>query len=69
MKIARYELKVVHKKELILMMEDDVDSEELLKFFLCHSKNKPPAMQGEGKPLDISMSSCAMIRVGLQNHK
>ena len=34
MKIARYELKVVHKKELILMMEDDVDSEELLKIFL-----------------------------------
>ena len=33
MKIARYELNVVHKKELILMMEDDVDSEELLKFF------------------------------------
>ena len=29
MKIARYELKVVHKKELILTMEDDVDSEEL----------------------------------------
>ena len=34
MKIARYELKVVHKKELILTMEDDVDSEELLKIFL-----------------------------------
>ena len=33
MKIARYELKVVHKKELILTMEDDVDSEELLKIF------------------------------------
>lgn len=32
MKIARY-VKVVHKKELILTMEDDVDSEELLKFF------------------------------------
>ena len=25
MKIARYELKVVYKKELILMMEDDVE--------------------------------------------
>ena len=33
MKIARYELKVVYKKELILMMEDDVDSEDLLKIF------------------------------------
>ncbi len=28
MKIAKYELKVVHKKKLILTMEDDVDSEE-----------------------------------------
>ena len=34
MKIARYELKVVYKKELILMMEDDADSEDLLKSFL-----------------------------------
>ena len=34
MKIARYELKVVYKKELILTMEDDVDSEELLRIFL-----------------------------------
>ena len=34
MKIARYELKIVHRKELILTMEDDVDSEELLKTFL-----------------------------------
>ena len=34
MKIARYELKVVHKKELILTMEEDVDREELLKIFL-----------------------------------
>ena len=34
MKIARYELKVVYKKELILMMEDDIDSEDLLKIFL-----------------------------------
>ena len=41
MKIARYELKVVHKKELILTMEDDVDSEELLKIFLeTHVKKK-----------------------------
>ena len=37
--------------------------------FLCDSKNKPPAMQGEGRSLDISMSSCAIIEVGLQNHK
>ena len=34
MKIARYELNVVYKKELILTMEDDVDSEELLEIFL-----------------------------------
>ena len=34
MKSARYELKVVHRKELILTMEDDADSEELLKIFL-----------------------------------
>lgn len=34
MKIAKYELKVVHKKKLILTMEDDVDSEGLLKIFL-----------------------------------
>ena len=34
MKIARYELKVVYKKELILTMEDDVDSEDLLEIFL-----------------------------------
>ena len=34
MKIAKYELKVVHKKKLILTMEDDVDSEELLRIFL-----------------------------------
>ena len=36
--------------------------------FLCHSKNKPPAMQGEDRSLDISMTSCAKIKVGLQNH-
>lgn len=30
--------------------------------FLCHSKNKPPAMQGEGISLDKSMSSCARIK-------
>ena len=34
MKIARYELNVIYKKELILTMEDDVDSEDLLKIFL-----------------------------------
>ena len=38
-------------------------------FWLCHSKNKPPAMQGEDRSLDISMNSCAKIKVGLQNHK
>lgn len=34
MKIVKYELSVIDKKELILTMEDDVDSEELLKIFL-----------------------------------
>ena len=34
MKIVKYELSLVHKKELILTMEDDVDSEDLLKIFL-----------------------------------
>ena len=34
MKIAKYELKIVHRKELFLTMEDDVDSQELLKIFL-----------------------------------
>ena len=38
-------------------------------FWLCHSKNKPPAMQGEDRSLDISKNSCAKIKVGLQNHK
>ncbi len=37
--------------------------------FLCHSKNKPPAMQGEDRSLDININSCARIKVGLQNHK
>ena len=27
-------------------------------FFLCDSKNKPPAMQGEGRSLDISNLLC-----------
>ena len=34
MKIVKYELSVIHKQELILTMEDDVDSEDLLKIFL-----------------------------------
>ena len=29
---------------------------------LCDSKNKPPAMQGEGKSLDISKNSCVTIK-------
>ena len=37
--------------------------------FCVTVKNKPPAMQGERSSLDISMSSCARINVGLQNHK
>ena len=34
MKMVKYELAVVHKKDLILPMEEDVDSEEVLKIFL-----------------------------------
>ncbi len=34
--------------------------------FLCHSKNKPPALQVEGRSLDISMNSYDKINVGLQ---
>jgi len=33
---------------------------------LCHSKNKPPALQVEGRSLDKSMNSYAKINVGLQ---
>ena len=57
------------------IITDNTTKEPLLhgtleaEFCLCHSKNKPPAMQGEGRSLDISMSSCARIKVGLQNHK
>lgn len=45
------------------------DLNKLTKIYLCNSKNKPPAMQGEDRSLDISMNSCAKIKVGLQNHK
>ena len=34
MKIVKYELSLVQKKELILTMEDNVDSENLLKMIL-----------------------------------
>ena len=34
-------------------------------FFLCNSKNKPPAMRGVGRSLDKS-NSCVKINVGLQ---
>lgn len=34
MKIVKYDLLLIYKKELILTLEDDVDSEELLKVFL-----------------------------------
>lgn len=37
--------------------------------FLYDSKNKPPALQGEGISLDKRINSCVMIEVGLQNHK
>ena len=31
---------------------------EFFLFLLCDSKNKPPAMQGEGRSLDISNLLC-----------
>ena len=34
MKVVKYELAVVYKKDLILTMEEDVDSEDVLKIFL-----------------------------------
>ena len=34
MKIVKYDLSLIRKKELILTMEDDVNSEDLLKIFL-----------------------------------
>ena len=37
----------------------------LLLYFLCNSKNKPPAMRGVGRSLDKS-NSCVKINVGLQ---
>ena len=43
-------------------------SKDLSVFLMCHSKNNPPAMQGEESSLDIS-NSCVKIEVGLQNHK
>ena len=55
MKIAKYELKVVHKKKLILTMEDDVDSEELLKIFLkTQSKEEKEELIAE----KVSEESC-----------
>ena len=30
-------------------------------FLLCNSKNKPPALRGEGRSLDKSKNSCVMI--------
>lgn len=53
------------EQDKIMQLKDENKLDDLL----CHSKNKPPAMQGEGRSLDISMSSCAIIKVGLQNHK
>ena len=38
MKIAKYELEIIQKKQLVLTMEDDVDSEELLEIFLKSMK-------------------------------
>ena len=57
MKIAKYELKVVHKKKLILTMEDDVDSEELLKIFLkTQSKEEKEQKKKKGFSRMYTMS-------------
>ena len=37
---------------------EDVLNDHLRALFLCDSKNKPPAMQGEGSSLDISNLLC-----------
>lgn len=51
MKMVKYELAVVYKKDLILTMEEDVDSEEVLKIFLETLKENEKN-QGESlKPL------------------
>ena len=53
MKMVKYELAVVHKKDLILTMEEDVDSEEVLKIFLETLKENEKN-QGESlKPLKL----------------
>jgi hypothetical protein len=41
----------------------------LVSCIFVSQQKYPPAMQGEGSSLDISMNSCARIKVGLQNHK
>lgn len=40
-------------------------------FFFCslNRKNKPSAMQGKGKSVDLSKNSCVRIKVGLQTTK
>lgn len=57
MKIARYELKVVHKKELILTMEDDADSKELLKIFL-ETQLKEEKEQNELLGIELLLKKC-----------
>ena len=61
-----FENSVEHKE---IKYDRRAKKEALLSYFLCHSKNNPPAMQGEDRSLDISKNSCAKIKVGLQNHK
>ena len=55
MKIVKYELSLVHKKELILTMEDDVDSEDLLKIFLetqVKEEKEQAALDAEVKKME-----------------
>ena len=58
MKIVKYDLSLVHKKELILTMEDNVDSEDLLKIFL-ETQVKEEKEQEDG--IIMNRKNCLMI--------
>lgn len=60
---------IVKNPDVMIFDEATSNLDVAASNLLCHSKNKPPAMQGEDRSLDISKNSCAKIKVGLQNHK
>ena len=43
---------------MLIQLKNRRQIKEADGFFLCDSKNKPPAMQGEGRSLDISNLLC-----------